>query len=1078
MKKETLRVRGSSFICIHSLDATTRELVAEGSIHRLQACPFWSSLETNQEKMGGKKGKSSSKSKGSKRSFPSHQKESTQVHAAIGSSTQASLGVNILSSSIIQSCYSSINEFDDCHNSSIPCCNALQDIVEDIFPDAKIEDNEQVSNQTTGSIQMEGDGNMKKNEKKIIEAKNESKSSFFSKVVLKYLLQDRIQRLMAGEMTDDNIILKSSVQNDVNASDIGSNTEKKKRKKKKKKKSKSTAVASTSKVCENEAEKDETDLDVQQIVHAPQTDKILPQNSDSSKKENECLDSKERQKIDNYLDRMIAKSIRYNPNSYEQNMEQLKSLLDPPENRSIDSFFNYIGARTSDQIEIPLIPVREIKSSILEKIKCRKCREDCEITLANMSSSASSIPYGSSIYQDGYEMDVLSGKEKGSKSPVKDGKFEVLNSLYLDRDTVEVKQQSKAQAPWQHHQKPHDHSMQYQDIEDGCPYALMEEGGNDCKANDIQDAVDPYKSVEERHGYNIEIIKNGDAKYFRFKFKSTCPSSATMRDFDCLLKDVIIPCGMSKIANIIPEDILQKLSGDIEVHWEKYTKLHMDLEGCTKKMTDKLFEAEQRLLDSPTFNPRAFSILQECENIQHSFLTKCREILLHLDERTVFLQAVPNEKQRWTRNLMRSLWEIYFDTTEVLSKPYLIDMWKGIQLHSNRSGSVPLVCNSPPARDSLHRMLVERQTILSKLFDEMTNLLLVSKMDKEQPVKVMLVLGEYFHFLCESKRNDKATIECHLEQVLEFHHDLICRVIYKRIAKDMKNIFSEKCIRLYDNLGNLDRDVQTLENSSLMSKSESYDWKTNMIMMEEFDECFKCAMQEEKEDSFEPSIEQDTNKIHHLCEYVKTLHGQIQLLRIFQCRNSEVIRNLSDIDIPQQLYKLCENTTLSPSICERYCGQRRIAAVLSAFLYCWFQQLCMEWHADLTRQELMTETENELLEIESKVESSKSKKKSKKKKSKVKISEPAKAEEKNEKTKSKEEVRQAIDSIDIPEGSEVSGHEEEKKIDPFVENIGAMSEDDLFEQVGVTDGGRKISAVDFLCSRYFDIIESEDVQYI
>ena len=296
--------------------------------------------------MGGKKGKSSSKSKGSKRSFPSHQKESTLVHAAVGSSTQASSGVNILSSSIIQSYYSSINEFDDCHNSSIPCCNALQDIVEDIFPDAKIEDNEQGSNQTTGSIHMEGGGN-KKNEKKISEAKNESKSSFFSKVVLKYLLQDRIQRLMAGEMTDENIILKSSVQNDVNASDIGSNTEKKKRKKKKKKKSKSTAVASTSKVCENEAEKDETDVDVQQIVHAPQTDKILPQNSDSkitdsNKKEYKCIVSKERQKIDNYLDRIIAKSIRYHPNSYEQNMEQLKSLLDLPENRSIDSFFNYI----------------------------------------------------------------------------------------------------------------------------------------------------------------------------------------------------------------------------------------------------------------------------------------------------------------------------------------------------------------------------------------------------------------------------------------------------------------------------------------------------------------------------------------------------------------------------------------------------------------------------------------------------------------------------------------------------------------------------------------------------------------
>ena len=96
----------------------------------------------------------------------------------------------------------------------------------------------------------------------------------------------------------------------------------------------------------------------------------------------------------------------------------------------------------------------------------------------------------------------------------------------------------------------------------------------------------------------------------------------------------------------------------------------------------------------------------------------------------------------------------------------------------------------------------------------------------------------------------------------------------------------------------------------------------------------------------------------------------------------------------------------------------------------------------------------------------------------MKISEPAKAEEKNEQAKSKEEVRQAIDSIDIPGELEVSGHEEEKKIDPFVENIGAMGEDDLFEQVGVTDGGRKISAVDFLCSRYFDIIESEDVQYI
>ena len=89
----------------------------------------------------------------------------------------------------------------------------------------------------------------------------------------------------------------------------------------------------------------------------------------------------------------------------------------------------------------------------------------------------------------------------------------------------------------------------------------------------------------------------------------------------------------------------------------------------------------------------------------------------------------------------------------------------------------------------------------------------------------------------------------------------------------MKSIFSDRCTKLYDNLGSLDRVVQTLENPSLMSKSESYDWKTNMIMMEEYDECFKCAIQEEEEDSFEPSIEQDTNKIHHLCEYAHLARG-------------------------------------------------------------------------------------------------------------------------------------------------------------------------------------------------------------
>ena len=245
----------------------------------------------------------------------------------------------------------SLLEYDKCHNSAAPCCNALRDIVIDIFPeivalgDVKCENingtKKKASSVGMCSLISTGIGISEEdtkdshscefldNEVNLCQNRPEQ-SSLFSQVVRKYILQDRLNRInQRGSIPvlyEQSSVARSTFDSTPSANDNSDTSSSKKKRKKKKKKSKlsseGTASSNTSSSVTNAT------TTAQASGAHPSSRAPTPEKSQETNNADELVPPKN-DKIDEILDKIILQSN--NANS-----------ISTPNKRDLLSLFSYI----------------------------------------------------------------------------------------------------------------------------------------------------------------------------------------------------------------------------------------------------------------------------------------------------------------------------------------------------------------------------------------------------------------------------------------------------------------------------------------------------------------------------------------------------------------------------------------------------------------------------------------------------------------------------------------------------------------------------------------------------------------
>jgi hypothetical protein len=435
-------------------------------------------------------------------------------------------------------------------------------------------------------------------------------------------------------------------------------------------------------------------------------------------------------------------------------------------------------------------------------------------------------------------------------------------------------------------------------------------------------------------------------------------------------------------------------------------------------------------------------------------------------------------------------------------------MWEGIQLDVNRTGSVPLHFNSPQQRENLKEILKKRLVVISRLQEDIEGKLsarLEGGDETSMNLRRLIVLGHFFALHREENIEPNKT-ETAIHRMLENRDKLIFEVIYFTSVNKILHVQDTRCNKLFDEISRTYTMVCDAMKNIMTCRKDSLTWQANSIIIEENEIEFDMLQTQNSE----PSLDKDLHRVKVLCEFTKNVLNQYRFLQQLE------VSDVKDMTkIPREVVNMCLG--LSPSQgCQGGFGKRRVVGILSSFVYSWLEDKCVEWHADLSHQELMTETENELLRVQK--DSIGQKKKSKKKKKRKSAKNISSGEMNDEPTYSKQgdltpdEVPTSPSSTlssyktdlvfescterysrpnegSITEGKDIENMEhiilqtstvmsDVARVNSSTSSSEAMhmsnKQDNL--QVFVSDQGNLVSVENFLCSRYFRVLKENNAE--
>jgi len=1122
-----------------------------------------------------------------------------------------------------------LHSIDKCHNNDVPCCNAIREIVMELFPDVTIDnidiskdepgihtskakgtehshakhqhqhhDDEEHGNTKNGKI---GGGKATKNNTSGSTLTAAVKPTLLSQILRKYLLEERQTQMESSSSTNNTNTNNTNTNNN-------NNGQKKKRKKKKKKQSNNAAsipASSSANINVNDNGNNVINNNLSATISLP----TCNGNSGSSGQgEYDILTSK---KIENnpqfeninnlncLLDNLVIQDNQPTPTSAKSNT----TIATVPTNRNLKSLFEYIQTRYQDfnpttseyphshshshsssqknsktmpirSSRTPTIPFQELSDLICTKIKCIHCKRHTEQYLggSNFNSFNSSTSSIAASFRKGRDNQQQEQKETSKICSIQMD----ANSIMIPPPQQQQQQQKKSTldipGPYgitttttTHHQQHHPYSDVEQQIT--CDYVALdalEEGNGVANQNGYHhdsftssmSMSSPSSLSKSSLTLNVVMVNQTDTKFIELD-PSECPF--TLTKFINLVKDIIIPCGLHELQqfkpsssssssknnnsneeeekNIIPppsSETIIKIQTKYQTFMNELLSHIKSFQTILSQNEIELQSATQNSTTVGNFNIKTSNILRECESKQHEYIQEYRSFLRKIHISTIYGRVMnpKHVEQKFMNDLVEKLWMDYDDTVRLFVEPSLEYLWKVIQCANNSTGVIPSAYVCSVRRGYQIEMLKKKSLILKELQNKMEmNLILSSSSSsclnanhveyrmEASDVEVrnsnlarLVSLATYCSWINGDKDIEKMCEYQH-ETSVSMLHDLVCNTTCQSEKSEMIKVQSERMGKVRDTVKELGIDI--VGGNFDIPKSYEASWLNNNIFIEEN------MMKDDLilESKVESTFDTDKSEMYNICGVIQYVGKQFRLYAdINASKNLANETAAVDTDfhkLPQWIEEIRFRDYNKEKLqMERGCkddddnwkceggGKRRVMCILSACLYSWVQERCVEWHADLLHEELLMDANEEFALANKTNNGSQRSKKSKKKKK--------KGSAKQEVTVSAIDVK-GVKSLETVQTSNIIEEQNECEREDGDTNISSSepqhneteegsrpnspiedvdesefvqvdcSEENSYDitdynvNVSVVDGSTLISAEDYLCNRFFNILKNEDV---
>jgi len=246
--------------------------------------------------------------------------------------------------------------------------------------------------------------------------------------------------------------------------------------------------------------------------------------------------------------------------------------------------------------------------------------------------------------------------------------------------------------------------------------------------------------------------------------------------------------------------------------------------------------------------------------------------------------------------------------------------------------------------EDFHELTRTKVTVLMGLLDDFSNINKASQ--GPSPLSVPSVLQAYRqHFVRNSAENIPD----------ESNEALFLPLIHARIKMAMKTIHNPSSAEILSNINECEREIEDLSKRIRdVVTIPKHLWPTDTKLLEEYESNQSIYAVLVAKERISPSKLGTKDMLKILLQ--KTTHLTMQLLAVSSSRQrSESF--LFPLALPPRLSVWLNTAPGDVKRCNGHGSAYRVSSVFSSLIYRWLEARCAEWHAELTRDELLQSME-------------------------------------------------------------------------------------------------------------------------
>mmetsp|Transcript_12143 Transcript_12143/g.17290 ORF Transcript_12143/g.17290 Transcript_12143/m.17290 type:complete len:1082 (-) Transcript_12143:3940-7185(-) len=891
-------------------------------------------------------------------------------------------------------------ERDECHNEETPCCALVEQIVYEIFPEAKTiknEEEEKTVEETKDKKQSSSNDTTTTTTGTLSEV---DKSCLLSEILRFRLLERRkMLRGMNGQLDDGNTSTKkkrkrkkkkgtAKVENSTAAADEvdaeeNSNTAPGQQSEQTSKPIKDAAAPNVDK-CSNV---DNKVGEQEAVVQEPVPETIVPLDTSTSTTQNKS--GPPASHIDRFLDRILDQSpspitvptaIKNRDLSsfvlfLSQHFQEAQTEIKKKSNSQKKKSKTPTGAADSsalldDDKTVPSIPIKEITKQC-QSIKCIQCKRSAEnfVQLSCIMRTSLDVAGGNtttSSSDSDKECIILGnmpdhGRTKSQLSVPQFGKAGRVNEDDPYGDPI-----------------PGD--FDYVDAA-----LLMEEG-----KGDMGNTEEEEKNKQASPKMALSLFPVADDKGRKQGLKVKCDTDGKdtnndavyplgAEDLECLIRHIILPCGLHEM-DIVEEEVdeehklteaeFKSICMEVE---KEVTDLIRDINSAGSELRSLHTEYNQLIPKvGEAFDVKSTATLMSCDKRSNELLVTLVSILMKVTKiyhSLLSLGAVLDV----AKEVMEKLWYRYDRTMGDLLHCSQIHEGKVLNL-ANRPGAVPQMFVDASHRSSFRDMLGTKLGVLGSFFEDIKCELLNFKKPDGQIPNFLTILSTHERFYSENDGQIESANLTELDRccndLLSIFHELT-QTVHSGNVRGIFDTQQKRLNRLRDGVEDLDKHIMSVY--SLISEDLRLKYSSSWNEMRK--QHNRLQSQCKSADYFGNDHMSDDFLAGKLAPLRNTIELLVQnslkewrFVRSLKTRPF-VLRQKGERRLPQRLESWMRNPeegheTPSKANIEQRCqgggGMRRVHAILAGLLYRWLCDRCMEWHAELTQSELLDSMEAQL----------------------------------------------------------------------------------------------------------------------